>query len=311
MFRPLLPLFLTTATMLSAAIETTAVLPLWDTTPPNHRASDLTEGQRTEYNIQWYDRVQTPTVEVRHPSRGASTGQAVVVCPGGGYATLAYDWEGTDTANWLNSLGITAVVLKYRLPEDASNATPWLSPLLDAQRALRFTRAHAAEWGIDPAKVGIMGFSAGGHLAATATTRFDAGDPTAADPIDRLSCRPDFSILIYPVISMAEGVTHGGSRQNLLGDHPTAEQVDHYSNELQVTDDTPPTFLLHSGDDNAVPVENSLRFYRALVAHHVPAEMHLYPYGGHGFALAVGKGRLQGWTARCADWLAAQNAGQP
>ena len=312
MLRPLLPLLLfTTVSSLSAAIKTTEVLPLWEDTPPNHQASDLTEVQRTDYNIQWYDRVQTPTIEVRHPSKGSSTGQAVVVCPGGAYGTLAYDWEGTDTANWLNSLGITAVVLKYRLPEDASNVTPWLSPLLDAQRAIRFTRAHAADWGIDPAKVGIMGFSAGGHLAATATTRFDPGVPGAEDPIDRLSSRPDFSILIYPVISMNPAITHGGSRENLIGQDPTPELVERYSNELQVTTDTPPTFLLHSGDDEAVPVENSLRFYRALLDHGVSAEMHLYPYGGHGYALAVGKRRLQSWTARCAEWLAARNANQP
>ncbi len=295
----------------STPIQTVQILPLWEGTPPNHRASDLTEKQEDRRGIQWYYQVQTPTIEVRHPSRSAATGQAVVVCPGGGYGGLAYDWEGTDTANWLNSIGVTAVVLKYRLPEDASNEQPWLSPLLDAQRAIRLTRAHATDWGIDPAKVGIMGFSAGGHLASTSATHFDAGDPAATDPIDRLSSRPDFAILIYPVVSLDERVSHGGSRRNLLGETPSQEQVDFYSNELQVTAETPPTFLLHSGDDQAVPVENSLRFYRALIAHGVPAEMHLYPYGGHGYALAVGQGRLQGWTARCADWLAALNAGQP
>src|SRR5690606_29054092 len=167
-----------------------------------------------------------------------------------------------------------------------SNEQPWLSPLLDAQRAIRLTRAHATDWGIDPAKVGIMGFSAGGHLASTSATHFDAGDPAATDPVDRLSSRPDFAILIYPVVSLDERVSHGGSRRNLLGETPSQEQVDFYSNELQVTAETPPTFLLHSGDDQAVPVENSLRFYRALIAHGVPAEMHLYPYGGHGYALA-------------------------
>ncbi len=310
MLRPLLTLLLST-TMSFAAVETIEVLPLWDGTPPNHQDSDQSEVAERRDTIQWYYQVQNPTIEVRHPSRGTATGQAVVVCPGGGYWGLAYDWEGTDTAAWLNSLGITAVILKYRLPDDASNVEPWLSPLLDAQRAIRFTRAHAEAWSIDPAKVGIMGFSAGGHLASTAATHFDAGDPDATDPIDRLSSRPDFAILIYPVVSMNPEVSHGGSRRNLLGENPAPEMVAHYSNELQVTAETPPTFLLHSGDDGSVPVENSLRFYRALIAHGVPAEMHLYPYGGHGFALAIGKGRLQGWTARCADWLAAQNAGQP
>ncbi|WP_221031143.1 alpha/beta hydrolase [Actomonas aquatica] len=303
MRRLLIPFIMATTLALSAT-GTPQVLPLWEGTPPNHQTSELVEVGELRDTIFWYYQVQHPTIEVRRPSVGAANGQAVIVCPGGGYWGLAYDWEGTDTANWLNSIGVTAIVLKYRTPEDVSNVKPWLSPLLDAQRAIRLTRAHAAEWGIDPTKVGIMGFSAGGHLASTAATHFDAGDPGAADPVDRLSSRPDFAILIYPVISMEDGVTHGGSRTNLLGEAPTTELIEHYSNDLQVTADTPPTFLLHASDDDAVPVENSLRFYRALIAHGVSAEMHLYPTGGHGFALAIGKGHLQGWTARCADWLA-------
>jgi acetyl esterase/lipase len=248
--------------------------------------------------------VSSPSIEVRLPSRGNATGQAVIVCPGGGYGGLAYDWEGTDIAGWLNSRGVAAIVLRYRLPADGDVAQQkWLCPLLDAQRAIRFTRAHAAEWAIDPAKVGIMGFSAGGHLASTAGTHFDAGDKTAADPIDRLSSRPDFLILIYPVITMSE-FTHGGSRENLLGKNPDEALVRRYSNELQVTADTPPTFLLHAGDDDAVPVQNSLLFYQALLAHKVPAELHVYPHGGHGFSLALNKGRLQDWPQLCARWLA-------
>jgi acetyl esterase/lipase len=253
----------------------------------------------------WVRRVQNPTVEVRLPARGNATGQAVVVCPGGGYGGLAYDWEGTDIAGWLNSRGIAAIILSYRLPSDGDVAhQKWLCPLVDAQRAIRLTRAHASEWGVDPAKVGIMGFSAGGHLASTAGTHFDAGDPKAADPVDRLGSRPDFMILIYPVISMEAGTTHQGSRVNLLGDHPTDELVRHYSNELQVTDQTPPTFLVHAGDDGTVPVQNSLLFYAALQAHHVPAELHVYPHGGHGFSLALNRGRLQDWPQLCARWLA-------
>lgn len=254
--------------------------------------------------ILWLRHVQNPAVEVRLPSRGNATGRAVVVCPGGGYWGLAYDWEGTDFASWLNSHGIAAVVLRYRLPVDGDVAhEKWLTPLLDAQRAIRLTRAHAAEWGIDPAKVGIMGFSAGGHLASTAGTHFDAGAPDAADPVDRLSSRPDFMILVYPVISMAESVTHMGSRVNLLGEQPSEELVRRYSNELQVTADTPPTFLVHAGDDDAVPVKNSLLFYDALLAHGVRAELHVYPAGGHGFSFARAKGRLQDWTHLCARWL--------
>ncbi len=280
------------------------ILPLWAGTPPNSQPAGQPEERVQEESILWVRHVQNPRIEVRLPARGNATGQAVVVCPGGGYGGLAYDWEGTDFAGWLNSHGIAAIILSYRLPVDGDVAhEKWRVPLLDAQRAIRLTRAHAAEWGINPAKVGIMGFSAGGHLASTAGTRFDAGNPAATDPVDRLGSRPDFMILVYPVISMLKETTHGGSRLNLLGENPSDELVRRYSNELQVTADTPPTFLVHAGDDGAVPVNNSLFFYNALVAHHVPAELHVYPAGGHGFSLAIHKGRLQDWTQVCARWL--------
>lgn len=280
-------------------------LPLWDGTPPNSQPAGQPEERVQENQILWVRHVQQPAIEVRLPARGNATGQAVVVCPGGGYGGLAYDWEGTDFAGWLNSRGIAAIVLSYRLPVDGDvDHRKWLVPLLDAQRAIRLTRAHAADWGINPAKVGIMGFSAGGHLASTAGTHFDAGNAEAADPVDRLSSRPDFMILVYPVISMMEGTTHLGSRVNLLGQHPSDELVRHYSNELQVTAETPPTFLVHAADDTTVPVQNSLLFHAALVAHKVPAELHVYPQGGHGFSFAFGKGRLQDWTQLCARWLA-------
>jgi acetyl esterase/lipase len=283
------------------------ILPLWEGPPPNPQPAGPPEQRVQEGAILWVQHVQNPRIEVRLPARGNATHQAVVVCPGGGYGGLAYDWEGTDIAGWLNSRGIAAIVLTYRLPVDGDVAhQKWLCPLLDAQRAIRLTRAHAADWDLDPAKVGIMGFSAGGHLASTAGTHFDAGDPKAADPVDRFSSRPDFMVLVYPVISMREGITHPGSRLNLLGEHPTEELVRHYSNELQVTADTPPTFLVQAGDDTVVPVQNSLLFYEALLAHHVSAELHLYPHGGHGFSLALDKGRLQDWTQLCARWLAAR-----
>jgi acetyl esterase/lipase len=292
--------------LLSAVVDSNPfVVPLWTGTPPNHQPAGQPEERVQEGSIVWLRHVQTPAVEIRLPARGNATGQAVVVCPGGAYMGLAYDWEGSDFAGWLNSRGIAAVVLRYRLPVDGDVAhEKWLSPLLDAQRAIRLTRAHAAEWGVDPAKVGIMGFSAGGHLASTAGTRFDAGAPEAADPVDRLGCRPDFMILVYPVISMTDSVTHMGSRVNLLGEQPTEELVNRYSNELQVTASTPPTFLVHAGDDGAVPVKNSLLFYDALLAHSVPAELHVYPAGGHGFSFALSNGRLQDWTHLCARWLA-------
>ncbi len=281
------------------------VVPLWQGSPPNSQPAGQPEQRVPEGNILWVRHVQTPRIEVRLPARGNATGQAVVVCPGGGYGGLAYDWEGTDIAGWLNSRGVAAIVLTYRLPVDGDVAhEKWLCPLLDAQRAIRMTRAHAADWAIDPAKVGIMGFSAGGHLASTAGTHFDGGNAQAADPVDRLSSRPDFLILIYPVISMMKPTTHAGSRLNLLGENPSDDLVRRYSNEFQVTDQTPPTFLLHAGDDDAVPVQNSLRFYEALLAHHIPGELHVYPHGGHGFSLALKQGRLQDWTHLCARWLA-------
>jgi len=280
------------------------VLPLWAGSPPNSQPAGKPPERVQEGNIIWVRHVQNPAIEVRLPARGNATGQAVVVCPGGAYGGLAYDWEGTDFAGWLNSHGIAAIILSYRLPVDGDVAhQKWLVPLLDAQRAIRLTRAHAAEWGINPAKVGIMGFSAGGHLASTAGTHFDAGDQAATDPVNRFSSRPDFMILVYPVISMAKETTHGGSRHNLLGENPSDELVRRYSNELQVTAATPPTFLVHSGDDTAVPVNNSLLFYSALLAHKVPAELHVYPYGGHGFSLAIKKGRLEDWTQLCARWM--------
>ena len=304
LFTPLFALGLTPALLAAMPDSNPLILPLWAGSPPNSQPAGKPEERVQEGNILWVRHVQNPGIEVRLPARGNATGQAVVICPGGGYGGLAYDWEGTDFAGWLNSHGIAAIILRYRLPADGDLAhQKWLVPLLDAQRALRLTRAHAAEWGINPAKVGIMGFSAGGHLASTAGTHFDTGSPEAADPVDRLSSRPDFMILVYPVISMVQPTTHGGSRRNLLGENPPEELVRHYSNELQVTAATPPTFLVHAGDDGAVPVSNSLLFYQALLDHKVPAELHVYPQGGHGFSLAVGKGRLQDWTQVCARWL--------
>jgi acetyl esterase/lipase len=290
-----------------AADPNPLILPLWNGTPPNPQPAAKAASRGNDGTITWVGQVQNPSIEVRLPARGNATGQAVIVCPGGAYGGLAYDWEGSDFAGWLNSRGVAAIILTYRLPVDGDVAhQKWLCPLLDAQRAIRVTRVHAAEWGINPAKVGIMGFSAGGHLASTAGTHFDAGDANAADPIDRLNSRPDFMILVYPVITMQTGLTHMGSRTNLLGEKPTEELVRRYSNELQVTDQTPPTFLVHAGDDGAVPVQNSLLFYSALQAHNVPAELHVYPKGGHGFSLALNRGRVQTWTEVCARWLAEQ-----
>jgi acetyl esterase/lipase len=280
---------------------------LWpaDATPNRKQASVKEEQERAE--ILRIKNVQQPTIEVYLPSKRNATGQAVVICPGGGYGFLAYDWEGTDIAKWFNAHGIAAVVLKYRLPDPRTSVTQHLTPLLDAQRAIRTVRHHAEQWNIRKDKVGIMGFSAGGHLASTAGTRFDTGKAASPDPVERYSARPDFMILMYPVITMSQPFMHKGSMTNLLGANPSQQLAESYSSDLQVSAQTPPTFLVHSTDDGAVPVENSLAFYRALVKYKVPAELHVYAYGGHGFSLAIGQGYLQTWTERCLDWLKAHN----
>jgi acetyl esterase/lipase len=278
-------------------------MPLWPQGKvPNYQKTNETEKHDTA-DIVRISLVQTPTIDVYLPAGSNATGQAVIICPGGGYGILAYDWEGTDPARLLSARGITAIVLKYRLPNSKSNITPHLTPLLDAKRAIRTVRAHAAKWKIRADQVGIMGFSAGGHLASTLATHFDAGDASATDSIERQSSRPDFAVLVYPVISMSKPIMHEGSRNNLIGTKADTALARLYSNELQVTKETPPTFLIHATDDKAVPVDNSLLFYQALKDKGVPAEMHIYPAGGHGFGLAIGKGYLETWTDRLVDWL--------
>jgi len=239
-----------------------------------------------------------PTLAPYLVPAGRGTGTAVIVCPGGGYSGLAMDHEGDQIARWLNSLGVSAFVLKYRLGPKYHHPVE----LGDAQRAIRTVRYHAADYRLLPDRIGIMGFSAGGHLASTAGTHFDAGDAAAADPIDRLSSRPDFLILCYPVISFGP-FTHAGSRHNLLGDDPDPKLVENLSNETQVTAQTPPTFLFHTTTDPAVPVENSVMFYSALRKAGVPAELHIYERGPHGVGLAPTDEALSGWPARLADWL--------
>jgi acetyl esterase/lipase len=221
---------------------------------------------------------------------------AVIVCPGGGYARRA-PHEGEPVARWLNSLGISAFVLSYRV---APYRHP--HPLADAQRAIRYVRAHAGRWHIDPARVGILGFSAGGHLAATAATHFDGGNPAAADPVERAGSRPDAVILCYPVISFVQHA-HQGSARNLLGDDPSEEQRRLLSNELHVTAETPPAFLWHTAEDGGVPVENSLVFGAALRRHGVPFALHVFPHGRHGLGLAQDTPLVSTWPDLCAAWL--------
>jgi acetyl esterase/lipase len=234
------------------------------------------------------------------PARKGS-GTAVIVCPGGGYGKVCYGKEGIAIARWLNTLGVAAFVLKYRLPAEGYIHPV---PLQDAQRAIRLVRSNARKYGIKPDRIGIMGFSAGGHLASTAGTHFDQGDKTAKDPVDRLSCRPDFMILVYPVITFQEPFAHTGSRNNLLGDRRDDEQmVKSLSNNLQVTQRTPPNFLAHAKDDTKVPVENSILFNRACNEAGVPSELRVYEKGGHGFSLGREGTDSKQWTTDCENWL--------
>jgi acetyl esterase/lipase len=225
-------------------------------------------------------------------------GAAIVICPGGGYGHLAAH-EGEPVARWLNELGIAGVVLRYRLGPRYRH--PAMSE--DAARAMRLVRARAAGWRLDPSRIGILGFSAGGHLASTVATRFDDGKPDADDPIERESSRPDLAILLYPVITLGGHYAHEGSRTNLLGERPAEDLVRALSSETQVTARTPPTFLLHTNEDRGVPAENSLLFALALRRAGVPVELHLYERGAHGFGLGADNPVLSGWPAQCAAWL--------
>jgi acetyl esterase/lipase len=241
-----------------------------------------------------------PALRVYLPEKGVGTG--IVVCPGGGYGALALDHEGRQVAAWLNSLGVAAFVLRYRLGPRYHHP----AQMQDVQRSMRFVRAKAHEYGISPDRIGVWGFSAGGHLASTAGTHFDAGHPDAPDPVDRTRCRPDFMILAYPVISLVTEYAHAGSRRNLLGSNPDPKLVESLSNEHMVTPETPPTFLFHTNEDKGVPAENSVLFYLALRKAGVPAEIHIYEHGKHGVGLAQTDPVLSTWPARLADWLKAR-----
>ena len=240
----------------------------------------------------------TPTLSIYEPAAGRATGAAIVVCPGGGYGHLA-DHEGHTVAVWLNSIGVTAAVLKYRLGPRYQHP----AMIQDAQRAIRTLRARAAEWKIDPQRIGIMGFSAGGHLASTAATHFDTGNPNSSDAIERAGSRPDLLILGYPVITMTDPYGHAGSRKNLLGASPSPELIELLSNEKQVTPRTPPTFFFHTEDDSGVPVENTLLFAAALRRAKVPYELHVYEHGRHGVGLAQADAALGTWPKLLENWL--------
>lgn len=275
------------------------VIQLWSKAIPN--AIENSEFREIEIVkdsvVSSLEQVSVPTLTVFKPEN--PNGIAVVICPGGGYHHLAIDKEGYKVAEWLNTLGITAFVLKYRLPSDAIMKDKSIGPLQDAQEAMRYVRRNANFWKIDQAKIGIMGFSAGGHLAATLSTHYEKKIYKVEDNI---SAKPDFSILIYPVISMKDVITHQGSKVNLLGETVSEENIEAYSNETQIDANTPTTFLVHATDDQSVPVENSIQYYLGLKKHKVPVEMHIYEKGGHGFGL----GRVEtahSWTRACSEWL--------
>jgi acetyl esterase/lipase len=267
-------------------------------TIPGALPNDVQEKSETGTDgILRMSQVSWPTLTYFSPAKETASKAAVIICPGGGYGILAIGHEGYDVAKMFASWGIHAFVLKYRLPNPALQSNPSFAPLQDAQEAIRLVRSKAASWQIDQNKIGIMGFSAGGHLASTASTHFNT-------PVlqSNISCQPNASILIYPVISFTDSLTHKGSRQNLLGKTFTAEQVISFSNELQVQANTSPAFLVHSGDDGAVPVGNSLAYYQALQRHNIPAELHVYPKGGHGYGMN-NKTTADKWMERLANWL--------
>lgn len=262
-------------------------VPLWPAGAPGAKGSG-------EHDI--------PALRAFPAMAGKATGQGVVVCPGGGYGGLAMDHEGLQIAEWLNDRGIHAWILRYRL-----GSKGYHHPIQknDVLRAIRTVRHEATSNGVDPNRIGVWGFSAGGHLASTAATHWDLGDKDAADPIDQTSSRPDFAVLCYPVITMDEGFTHKGSRRNLLGAdrYENAELIELLSNEKRVTAETPPTFIFHTTEDQAVPVQNAVEFYSALVKHGVDCEMHVYQKGRHGVGLAKSDPVLSTWPERLNDWL--------
>lgn len=271
--------------LFAGSVSAQQVIPLYSGAIPNATSYTMTElTTEKEGKIVWYRKVSKPTMTIFLPSKENASGTGVVIFPGGGYSGESYDAEGVKIAETFTKHGVAAFVVKYRLPSDSIMVDKTIGPLQDAQRAIKTVRERATEWGLKSDKIGIMGFSAGGHLAATAGTKFN--EPFIENT-NKTSLRPDFMILIYPVISMNETLGHKGSRANLLGTNPTTEKIEQFSNELHVTKQIPPTYLTHAGDDKVVDVDNSLAFYEALRHQSVPAEMHLYPKGDHGFVLKI------------------------
>jgi acetyl esterase/lipase len=278
------------------------VLKVWPDGIPGSIKNDsyLEKSTVTNDRVLLIAKVTDPSITVFLPAVEKATGTAVLICPGGGYGFLAFDHEGIAIARWLNDNGIAGIILKYRLPSDLIMKDKTVGPLQDAQEAIRIIRRNAAAWKIDPGKIGVIGFSAGGHLASTLSTHFAE---KVYDLKDTTSARPDFSLLIYPVITLDSTFTHMGSRKNLIGGNPSDITVKHFSNELCITEKTPPAFLVHSADDKDVPVKNSISYFEGLVKYHIKAELHVFQKGGHGYGLAINRGTESAWPDLCIRWI--------
>ena len=285
------------AVMISSANAQSLKMKVWPDGAPESNGLTAPEEQFEGVRVR---NVSEAEMFVYLPEKAVNTGAAVLICPGGGYQMLAMDHEGFEMAEWLNKQGVAGIVLKYRMP-NGHHAIP----SSDARRAMRIVRINAGKWGIDPAKIGIAGSSAGGHLAATAGTRFDAGNAGASDPVETFSSRPDFMLLLYPVITMEEAYTHMGSRNSLIGKDGDAGLVESYSNEKHVSADTPPAFLVLADYDKAVVPQNSIAFYSALKSHGIPAEMHIFQKGGHGFGMRKNGIAADQWPAMFKSWMQA------
>ncbi len=282
--------------LFSISISTRAqeILELYPGAVPNSRISDIKEVNTTS-PPGMYSGVTKPTLEIFLPDKDKAGGAAVIICPGGGYSVIVYQGEGVTTAREFAKNGVAAFVLKYRLPDDSTMMDKKIGPLQDVQQSFKVVRENCSKWGIDPTRIGIMGFSAGGHLASTGATHFKK---PLIDNSNGTNLRPDFQILVYPVVSMQENLTHLDSRIKLLGRNPSKEDVDLFSNELQVDQDTPPAYITHAADDKLVDVDNSIQYLEQLRHHKVAVEMHIYPKGGHGFIF-----RRNGWMDPIFRWM--------
>ena len=281
--------------LFSCVVNAQEIIELYPGAIPN---SKKTEKKET-FNSGMFRGVSKPTLEVYLPEKEKATGTAIIIIPGGGYGVVVYQGEGVSTAKQFAKNGIAAFVLKYRLPDDSVMLNKTIGPLQDAQQAIKLVRENASKWGVDLNKVGIIGFSAGGHLASTAATHFQK---PVIENANNTNLRPDFQVLVYPVISMQDSLTHLDSRKNLLGKQPTKEIINLYSNELQVTGNTPPAYITQAADDKTVDVDNSIVYFESLRHHKVDVEMHIYPKGGHGFIF-----RQPDWMEPLLLWMKKNN----